>query len=208
MNPYSILGVSETASKEEIKKAYHKLVKENHPDRFLNEEDKKKATERLAKINEAYNIIEKGGGSADGAYRKGYSTYGYGSSESTEALNRVRVFLNMNDLLGAQSLLNAIQNHNAEWHYLQGVVYIRQGFYDAARRHLKTAVDMEPSNSEYVSAYNNLDTRAGDFFGSNPYINIRGFNAGSCCLPSMCAAMCCSSCMCDTLACFGRMCGC
>lgn len=59
MNPYSVLGVSENASKDEIKKAYHRLVKENHPDRFLDEEEKKKATERLARINEAYNMIEK-----------------------------------------------------------------------------------------------------------------------------------------------------
>lgn len=210
MNPYSVLGVSPNASKEEIKKAYHRLVKENHPDRFLDEEEKKKATERLAKINEAYNIIEKGqtGYSAKDAYRRGYNSYGYGGGESSEILGRVRRFIAANDILGAQSLLNAVQTRNAEWHYLQGVVYLRQGFYDAARRHLKTAVDMEPSNSEYVSAYNNLEANAGGFFGSNPYINIRGFNTSSCCLPSLCAAMCCSSCVCDAVSMFGRMCRC
>lgn len=205
MNPYSVLGVSANASKDEIKKAYHKLVKENHPDRFLNEEDKKKATERLAKINEAYNMIEKGYTTGD----YGGSTYSSNySGDSQEALMRVRQFLNMNDILGAQSLLNAIQNRNAEWHYLQGVVFLRQGFYDAARRHLKTAVDMEPGNREYVSAYNNLENHAGGFFGSNPYINIRGFNSSDCSMLGLCTALCCGNCMCNALSCFGSLCRC
>lgn len=213
MNPYSVLGVSENASKDEIKKAYHRLVKENHPDRFLDEEEKKKATERLARINEAYNMIEKrqsGSAFYKEAYKNGYSS-GYGG-DSSEAFAKVRSFLSVNDILGAQSLLNAIQNRDAQWHYLQGIVYFRQGYYEAARRHLKMAVDMEPMNSEYVSAYNNLEASAGGFFGSNPYINIRGFDTRSCLMPGVCmagcTALCCTSCLLDSLAATMRMCRC
>lgn len=53
-DPYAILGVSRTASSDEVKKAYRKKARENHPD--LNPNDPE-AEERLKKINEAYDRI-------------------------------------------------------------------------------------------------------------------------------------------------------
>ena len=53
-NPYAVLGVSENASPDEVKKAYRKKARENHPD--LNPGDPA-AAERLNKINEAYDRI-------------------------------------------------------------------------------------------------------------------------------------------------------
>jgi molecular chaperone DnaJ len=51
---YSILGISNTASKDEIKKAYRKLSLENHPDRTNGNIEK---AEIYKKINEAYRIL-------------------------------------------------------------------------------------------------------------------------------------------------------
>jgi len=58
---YKILGVSPNASIDEIKKAYRKLAKENHPDKFahLGEEVKRNAEEKFVKIQEAYEKIKK-----------------------------------------------------------------------------------------------------------------------------------------------------
>ena len=53
-NPYAVLGVSENASPDEVKKAYRKKARENHPD--LNPGDPA-AAERMNKINEAYDRI-------------------------------------------------------------------------------------------------------------------------------------------------------
>jgi molecular chaperone DnaJ len=51
---YKVLGVSKDASAEEIKKAYRKLARENHPDR---NPDDPKAEDRFKSIQEAYDTL-------------------------------------------------------------------------------------------------------------------------------------------------------
>lgn len=91
-NPYAVLGVSEHASPDEVKKAYRKKARENHPD--LNPNDPA-AAERMNQINEAYDRImnpEKYaardrrasaaggyGASGTGAGTGGYGNAGYGA---------------------------------------------------------------------------------------------------------------------------------
>lgn len=56
-----VLGVSETATKEEIKKAYRKLAKLHHPDLFTNESltHQEIAEERFIEIKKAYEVLER-----------------------------------------------------------------------------------------------------------------------------------------------------
>lgn len=60
---YQAIGVSETASDTEIKRAYRKLMSENHPDKLsgqgVPEEMVKLATERSQEIQTAYDLIKK-----------------------------------------------------------------------------------------------------------------------------------------------------
>ncbi|QQS87627.1 DnaJ domain-containing protein [Fusobacterium canifelinum] len=58
---YTILGVNRGASQDEIKKAYHKLAKEHHPDRFVNSSDseKKYHENKMKEINDAYENLTK-----------------------------------------------------------------------------------------------------------------------------------------------------
>ena len=54
-NPYTVLGVSETATDEEIRAAYRKLAKQYHPD--LNPNDPE-AARRMNDVNVAYDQIK------------------------------------------------------------------------------------------------------------------------------------------------------
>ena len=56
MNYYDVLGVQPGASDAEIKKKYHKLAKEYHPDKANGDEEKEK---QFLKIQEAYSSLNK-----------------------------------------------------------------------------------------------------------------------------------------------------
>ncbi len=65
---YEILGVSKTATDEELKKAYRKLAKKYHPD--ANPDNKKEAEEKFKEVNEAYEVL------SDAQKRKMYDQFG------------------------------------------------------------------------------------------------------------------------------------
>ena len=55
----NILGLNKNFTEEELKKRYHKLVSENHPDNFSEgTKENLEATEKLKKINEAHDVIK------------------------------------------------------------------------------------------------------------------------------------------------------
>ena len=76
-DPFAVLGVSPSATEDEIKSAYRKLAKKYHPD--LNPGDKA-AEQKMREVNEAYTQalqIKKGGGSSPFG-----SSYGSSSGSS------------------------------------------------------------------------------------------------------------------------------
>lgn len=74
MTYYEELGLKETASDNEIKQAFRRLAKENHPDKTMGD---KKKEEKFKKINTAYQTL------SDPTKKKEYDAtlkYGYGKS--------------------------------------------------------------------------------------------------------------------------------
>ena len=76
-NPYEVLGVSPSASDDEIKKAYRELTRKYHPDANVNNPLADLAEEKFKEVQEAYDIIMR---ERENRGNGGYGGYGYGNS--------------------------------------------------------------------------------------------------------------------------------
>ena len=157
-DPYKVLNISPNASDDDVKHAYRELARKYHPDNYLNNPLADLAQEKMKEINEAYDQIQKQRKSGS-AYQSAQSAsggyhYGYSTSGSDPLMDRIRMAINRGDITQAERLLGEVPAHNAQWHFLMGIVCSRRGWMDDARRYLKTACDMDPTNEEYRSALN------------------------------------------------------
>mmetsp|Transcript_24415 Transcript_24415/g.62061 ORF Transcript_24415/g.62061 Transcript_24415/m.62061 type:complete len:715 (-) Transcript_24415:112-2256(-) len=67
---YAILNVSKDATPDEITKSYRRLAQVFHPDKHINEENRKHAQESFSKVQEAYEVL------SDSYKREVYDVYG------------------------------------------------------------------------------------------------------------------------------------
>ncbi len=94
-DPYSVLGISRDAGKEEIKRAYRKKAKEYHPDLHPNDP---KAAEKMNEINEAYDMLS----NPEKYQKREQSRAGYGNRSNGEYQQRNTYGGNTNQGYGTQ----------------------------------------------------------------------------------------------------------
>lgn len=198
-DPYQVLGVSRTATDEEVKKAYRDLARKYHPDNYHDSPVADLAQEKMKEINAAYEQITKersGRGNGTGGYGQsaygGYGAYGYGgqSYSGSSVFQQVRYAIQMNDLGRAEALLNHYSDHNAEWNFLKGAVCYRRGWMDEAKRYYETACQMDPSNQEYRRALDFMENGTRQAYSPN------GTFGTELCAPNLCLPMCCAWSLC------------
>lgn len=189
-DPYKILGVSPYDTDEKIKSAYRDLAKKYHPDNYNNGSESDIAEEKMKEINEAYDQIM--------AERRKKRSGNYSSYTSyNDANNNYRDIRNMimsGRISNAEQILDGIpiEQRNAEWHFLKGTIFYKKGWLEEAYNYFNKACNMDPQNSEYRSALNQINNQRSGFYGGyNPMASNRGCSGCDICTSLLCADCCC-----------------
>lgn len=212
-DPYSILGVSSSASDEEVKNAYRNLARKYHPDNYDDDNPLKElANEKMQEINAAYDeILAARSGASKTNQTNGYqnnsnSGYNYSNSGSTTGVYaEIRQKINAKKFGEAERMIADIPfgDRTAEWHYLSSVLLMRRGNVNDSMRELEIACSMDPGNMEYQKAKEMFNTTSrgygSTYYGENDgsYNRRRTRERDAC---DCCANLICLDCLCE---CFG-----
>ena len=97
-NPYDVLGVSPSASDDEVKRAYRDLTRKYHPDANVNNPLADLAEEKFKEVQEAYKqIMDEREHGFSGGFRSNQTSTASGDSASVEMV-AVRNYINSGHL--------------------------------------------------------------------------------------------------------------
>ena len=192
-DPYKILGVSRDASDEEIKKAYHELARKYHPDNYMNNPLADLVQDKMKEINAAYEEITKQRSNKGSSAGAGYDY----TSAGTGDFRKIRELINAGRNSDAEIILDSTpqSERGAEWNFLKGCVLTQRGWYYDAQKFFESACYMDPSNSEYQSALNNIRSSTKSYGAG--YRTINPNRAGGTSICSICETLICMDCLCE-----------
>ena len=144
-DPYQVLGVSASATDDEVKKAYRTLSKKYHPDANINNPNKDAYTEKFKEVQNAYDqIMDMRKRSSSGqAYSQSQSAGGYYHGSQTQ----YKEYTDFNDFFrdftgGYYQQSRQNQYESKEDMYFNAVrSYIQQGYYHEALNVLSQMTD-------------------------------------------------------------------
>ncbi|MFV0393441.1 MAG: J domain-containing protein [Coprobacillaceae bacterium] len=173
MDPYRILGISSSATDDEVKKAYRTLSKKYHPDANINNVHQAEYTEKFKEVQTAYKTIMDGrkrgftnqnyGGSTQQGYNNtSQSSYNYNGNEQA-AFNDAAAYINAGRHQEAINVLEQIRTRNSTWFYYSAVAMNGIGNHISALDYAKTAAQMEPMNIQYLMLVQQLQAGQGQY---------------------------------------------
>ncbi len=189
---FKILGLNEDATNEEIELAYKNLKAKYNEERFLEGEKGNEAAKNLTKLENAYAEI------VSFRNRVDPNSYSKNNYEVVEQLIRE------NKITTAQIELDNFENRDAEWHYLQSVIFYKKNWISECKKQLEIAMSKDRANKKYAEAYDKLlqkTARAQQAYysnnaGQNPNERqMGGTDCGS--FIDCCATWCCINLLCN-----------
>lgn len=193
---YKILGLTENATDEEVEVAYRSLKEKYSNERFCEGEVGNIAARNLTKVETAYHeiIASRKKVNADNFYDNDYSD--------------VEKFIRSGNIALAQERLDNFTDRDAEWHYLQSVIFYKKNWINESKKQLEIAISMEPHNQKYSESFSKLKQKMEyndrQFRSENAYSQdanqqanrqMGGVDTNSCL--SFCATWCCMDMLCS-----------
>lgn len=158
----------------ECTQAYKRLAKKYHPD--LNPGDRV-AEAKMAEVNAAFDAI-KNGNTADSTSTGSRRSADAGSDYYTAVVN----FINHGQYAQAINLLGNMDKSDTRWYYLAALAYMGYGDQEKAMANIRIAVNREPNNANYQSAYNSIRQGINPMgFGFDPFsfFDFSAYTAGA-----------------------------
>ncbi len=145
-NAYEILGLATSATREEIDAKYKELRAKYQQSRFLPGEEGEEASEKLQQLEVAYrdilSLLEE-------------TTPKEESSEEGDYTD-IQNLLKNNKLDEAQARLDARATRDAEWHYVQSILFYKRNWFLESKKQLELACQMDPDNARYKQSLEKL----------------------------------------------------
>ena len=167
INYYDVLGVQRSASEQEIRERFRRLVRENHPDRYQGD-DKADAERKFQALTEALNVL------TNPAKRKQHdSELSAGISRTSADLGQVaKVYMakgvkafKEGDVRAAYENFDMAVKHNPNdaksHHYLALAASRIPAYARQAVQAIETAVQREPVNAVFLKDAGLICKRAG-----------------------------------------------
>ena len=198
-NAYEILGLTEAATMDEIEARYQELREQLQRDRFLPGDEGEEASEKLQQLEVAYRDIK---------LQREEKEHAKSFVEDAD-YDEIQSLITSGLLDEAQSLLDARTTRDAEWHYIQSILFYKRNWFLESKNQLELACKMEPDNARYKQSLEKLtkilasNTISPDQLRTNsrpvneePYMgNGNGSCTGSNCLDCLLCNMCCNCCL-------------
>jgi len=127
---FEALGLTRQCGSAEVRRAYYRLAKEYHPDRFLgsglSQEMSNKINEMFQYVTQAYTVLSN---------PKNCAEY------LDELVNGPKKTLNINQVIEAETA------------YQEGRTFLKNRRFNAAAKQLQRAIELSPEEPEYLTHY-------------------------------------------------------